>query len=198
LKGWKKNNPVGILRMEIIITEAKTTADLEQILILQEKNHRSILSLNENMENGFLTVKHDLADLENMNAIAPQIIAKVADKVVAFALVMLPSFKERVPLLVPMFTLFNNIMFKGKAIAEYEYYVMGQICVEEEYRSKGIFDKLYAKHKEIYSNKYEICVTEISSSNFRSMKAHSRVGFKKIHTFDDESDEWDIVVWDWK
>lgn len=29
------------------------------------------------------------------------------------------------------------------------------------------------------------------------MKAHESIGFKTIHTFEDETDQWNIIVWDW-
>ncbi len=75
---------------------------------------------------------------------------------------------------------------------------MGQICISEAFRGQGIFEKLYLKHKEIYSGKFDICLTEVSVRNKRSMKAHERVGFQTIHTFKDKTDDWNILLWDWK
>ena len=186
------------IKMKIEITEATTTEELKEILSLQEKNHRDTLSHGKGLEDGFLSLKHELLLLEKMNAVVPQIIAKAENKVVAFALVMPVSFKADVPVLIPLFEMLNNISYKDKKIVDYNYYVMGQICVDEAYRAMGIFDGLYAKHKEIYSTKFDICVTEIASHNGRSMKAHQRVGFEIIHTFRDQTNEWNIVVWNWK
>ena len=184
--------------MNIKITEAKTRDELKEILILQEKNHRDTLSNGNGWEDGFLSLKHELALMEKMNVVAPQIIAKAENKVVAFALVMPESFKTEVPVLKPLFEILKDTSYKGKKIISHNYYVMGQICVAKEYRAMGIFDSLYAKHKEIYSKQFALCVTEIATRNKRSMKAHQRVGFEIIHTFRDSLDEWNIVVWDWK
>jgi len=74
---------------------------------------------------------------------------------------------------------------------------MGQICIDKTYRGKGIFNILYQKHKELYSHKYDLLVTEISVNNPRSLRAHEKVGFKIIHTYHDALDEWAVVVWDW-
>ncbi|HEY3429986.1 MAG TPA: GNAT family N-acetyltransferase, partial [Cyclobacteriaceae bacterium] len=112
-------------------------------------------------------------------------------------LVMLKSFQDLIPVLVPMFNMFKEIPYNGKFISDYSYYVMGQICVAEDYRGLNIVDKLYAKHKEMYFSKFDCCITEVSTSNARSMKAHKRVGFKTIHTFSDATDEWNILLWDW-
>ena len=182
----------------IEIKEANLLEELVQILELQEKNHRDVLGIDKGLANGFLSVRHDLKLLKEMNDTSPQIIAKSDEKVVAFALVMLESFKNSVPALIPMFETLKEVLYKGKSITAYNYYVMGQICVDESYRAIGIFDLLYAKHKEVYSTQYDICVTEISSKNLRSMRAHKRVGFEVVYTFIDETDEWNIVVWDWK
>ncbi len=57
---------------------------------------------------------------------------------------------------------------------------------------------LFKKHKELYSGKYELLVTEISTKNYRSLKAHEKVGFTTIHTYTDALDSWNVVVWDWR
>jgi ribosomal protein S18 acetylase RimI-like enzyme len=75
---------------------------------------------------------------------------------------------------------------------------MGQICIEKEYRGKGIVPMLYNKHKEIYSSQYDFILTEISTRNIRSLKAHEKIGFKTIHYHRDQLDEWAVVIWDWK
>ena len=184
--------------MQIEIKEAILKEELVEILALQEKNHREVLVVEKGLENGFLSVRHNLNLLEQMNNKAPQVIGKVNNKVIAFALVMLESFKDSVPALIPMFETLGEVSYKGKKITLYNYYVMGQICVDESYRSMGVFDRLYEKHKEVYSKRFDICVTEISSKNLRSMAAHKRVGFEVVYTFKDQTDEWNIVVWDWK
>lgn len=75
---------------------------------------------------------------------------------------------------------------------------MGQVCIDKDYRGKGLFSMLFQKHKELYSKKYELMVTEIATTNKRSQKAHEKVGFKTIHTHKDALEEWNVVAWDWK
>ena len=75
---------------------------------------------------------------------------------------------------------------------------MGQICVAENYRGKGVFDSLYQKHKELNGSRYDLCVTSVSTRNNRSMRAHERIGFEIVHTFRDQTDEWNILVWNLK
>lgn len=184
------------MKKSIVIKFAESDDDLNQILELQSTNHRDRISLEEKMTNGFVTVKHDLDLLRKMNSSAKQIIAKHNDKVVGYALVMLKEFSEMIPVLVPMFELFNNLKYKNKALNNYSYYVMGQICISEDYRGQGIFTDLYLKHKEAYSDQFELCITEVSLNNVRSMRAHEKVGFETIYSFEDETDNWNILLWD--
>ncbi|KGL64072.1 N-acetyltransferase [Polaribacter sp. Hel1_85] len=181
----------------MIIKLAENTNELSQILALQKENHASILSENIKKEKGFVTVLHSFKMLSEMNSKTPQIIAMDNEKLVAFALVMLKEFKNLIPVLVPMFNSFEKIKFNGKKLIDLNYYVMGQICVKDNYKRNGIFKKLYLKHKETYSNIYDYCITEVSSSNKPSMLAHQKNGFTTIHTFKDKTDEWNILLWDW-
>ena len=180
-----------------IIKPVESTQELEQILALQNKNLVEHVALPDRQTNGFVTVKHGLQLLEQMNASAQQIIAKENNKVIAYALAMPREFSEHIPLLQPMFNMFETLSFRHKPLKKISYYVMGQICISQHARGKGVFEQLYLKHKEIYSHKFELCLTEVSSSNPRSMKAHEKTGFQTIHNFDDQTDNWNILAWDW-
>ncbi|WP_254413358.1 GNAT family N-acetyltransferase [Dyadobacter diqingensis] len=180
---------------QIEFSYAKTDRDIEQILALQQLNLKTNISQDTKEQQGFLTVCHTKEQLELMRDTTPQIIATVDGNVVGFALAMLPAMGELIPDLQPMFEICDNIPWNGKLIGQYKYYVMGQICVGEPFRGQGVFDKLYQTHKTLYSPQYDLCVTEISTSNKRSQRAHERVGFETIHVHLDHVDEWNVVAW---
>jgi len=181
----------------IRIKFAESEDELQQILKLQNSNLAHNISVDTKISDGFVTVKHDLELLTKMNNRARQIIAKDNDVVIGYALVMLKEFSEMIPVLSPMFEIFNSLSFKNRHLDNYSYYVMGQICISEKYRGQGIFEKLYLKHKKAYSDTFEICLTEISATNTRSMRAHEKIGFQTIHSFQDKTDHWNILLWDW-
>jgi ribosomal protein S18 acetylase RimI-like enzyme len=133
-----------------------------------------------------------------MNKSVPQIIAKDGDVLVGYALVMPESFRFDIPILTAMFDMLDELEYKGKLIKNTSYYAMGQICVAEAYRGKGIFDKLYTKHKTELSDRFELCVIEISKRNLRSLAAHKRVGFEIIQEYFDANylELWEVVAWD--
>jgi ribosomal protein S18 acetylase RimI-like enzyme len=180
------------------VTIASGTQDLQQILKLQKKNLIRNLSKEEIQSQGFVTVDHSLEVLEKMNQLAPSVIIKDQEQVVAYALTMLCESKDLVPELESMFERLASLQWKNKQLNAYSYYVMGQICIDKDYRGQGLFDQLYQKHREVYQSRFHFIVTEVATRNLRSLKAHLRVGFETINTYTDELDEWAVVVWDWK
>jgi len=181
----------------IRITKASHSEELEQILLLQQKNLARNISRSEAIEQGYVTVIHTPDQLQKMLQLAPAILAKDAEKVVGYALTMPVSCSKLIPVLEPMFASLENLGYKNRPLKSFSYYVMGQVCIDKAYRGLGIFDRLYAGHKEIYGSQYDCIVTEVATRNTRSLKAHQRVGFKSIHQYSDETDEWEVMVWDW-
>ncbi len=171
-------------------------SDLDGILRLQQANLRGKVDAATASSQGFVTVEHRRDTLERMHALAPSVVAKVGDEVVGYALVMPLAARADVPVLVPMFELFDGLSFAGQALGSYRYYVMGQVCVAEAVRGQGVFDALYDGHRRYCAPRYELCVTEISLSNGRSIRAHARVGFVEIHRFRDTTDDWSVVALD--
>ncbi|MCZ4224985.1 GNAT family N-acetyltransferase [Pedobacter rhodius] len=183
----------------IVITTSSTRKDLEGILALQRRNLSAGLSAEEKENQGFVTVAHGLADLEKMQSYEPNIIAKDGEKVIAYVLAMTEKSKSDIPVLISMFDGFNHIKYKGKAIAEYKYLVVGQVCVDKNYRGQGLFDKCYLEYREYFELDYDFAITEVAIINQRSMNAHKRVGFEEIYTAKDLTGlEWSVVIWDWK
>lgn len=178
--------------------QVSTENELQQILLLQQQNLRGATSAAEEKEQGFVTVRHSLKILQQMHALEPSIIVKDNDHLAAYALVMPRECRTIVPELVPMFEGLDKIEYKGKSLNQYNFYVMGQVCVAAAYRGKGIFDMLYRQHHQALQHKYDFVITEIATRNTRSMRAHERVGFITLHVHSDELDEWAVVIWDWQ
>jgi hypothetical protein len=181
------NNP------EIVVTPANGQSDLDGILALQRQNLRDNLPAEEALRNGFVTVEHTRAILEQMHALAPSIVARRTTEVVGYALSMPLACRSFLPVLEPMFALFKELSYEGRPLLSHALYVMGQICIAESCRGRGLFDALYAAHRAHFAARYELLVTEISARNGRSLRAHERVGFRTLTRFRDATDEWVIV-----
>ncbi len=168
--------------------------ELEQILQLQAANLRGHVPTEQAAREGFVTVAHTLDVLERMHAFAPSVIAKDGERLAGYALVMPVEARTFVPILEPMFQLLEKLSWRGRPLRDSLYYVMGQVCVAKEYRGQGVFDALYREHRASYGARFDCTVTEVATRNTRSMRAHTRVGFERIETYRDSTDEWAVIV----
>ena len=184
---------------DLHFTTATTEEDLAGILTLQRQNLSTAISATEAEEQGFLTVVHDLDILKKMNALEQHIIGKDNDQVIAYLLAMTPLSKYDLPVLIPMFEAFDRISYRGKLVAEYQYIVVGQVCVSKDYRGQGVLDLCYAFYRATYQDKYDFAITEIATRNTRSLQAHRRIGFVEIDRYRSPvGEEWSLVIWDWR
>jgi len=183
----------------IAYTISTTDKDLREIMALQKSNLPDNLSEEEMQKQGFVTVVHRYEDLKKMNGIEQSIIAKDNDRIIAYLLAMTEQSKTDIPVLVPMFELFRQIAWRGKPVSAWRYLVVGQVCVDKDYRGQGILDECYAAYKQHFKDKYDFAITEIATKNGRSVNAHKRVGFTEIHRYTaPDGEEWSVVLWDWK
>ena len=173
---------------------------LNKILQLQQANHKSNLSENEMTEQGFVTVMHTYEQLLAMHSIHPSIIVVDEDNntLAGYALVMPKACASLVPVLVPAFESFSKLSYRQQPLDHRKWYLMGQICIEKNYRGLGVFQILYQAHKNFLAPLFDCCITTISTSNLRSISAHKKVGFNTIHEFTDATDSWITVLWDWQ
>lgn len=176
---------------------SQSTADLKGILSLQQENLSTILSQEEKDKQGFVTIQHNLDQLQSMHSVAPHVLAKEKDQVVGYVLAMTLASRDLVPLMVPLFENFDQSEIGRKKVTDYNPMVVGQVCVGKSQRGTGLFDKLYTKYREQYASTHDFAITSVALSNYRSLAAHQRVGFKILHTFQDSLHPWAIVCWDW-
>jgi L-amino acid N-acyltransferase YncA len=166
---------------------ASAQHELEQILALQQKNL-------EPTADGFVTVRHTLEVLAAMHARLPSVVAlDEHGAVVGYALAMARESRALLPILAPMFERLDAL----PALAGRRWYVMGQVCVAEAWRGRGVLDALYADHRAAYADRFDALVTEIATRNRRSLAAHARVGFVELDRYRDATDEWSVVAWSW-
>jgi GNAT superfamily N-acetyltransferase len=185
--------------MPVTITTTQTDADLRGLLALQQRNQVRNVPPDVQREQGFVTLVYTFEQMRLMHEALPSVIAKDGDEVVGYAITTVPEMRPHVPGLEALFALFDTLDYNGKPLNTYPYYVVGQVCVADGYRGQGIFDAMYAQHRALYSDRYQLFITDISARNTRSLRAHERVGFRSIHSFHEPTanETWHVVVWDW-
>ncbi|MFZ6025254.1 MAG: GNAT family N-acetyltransferase [Bacteroidota bacterium] len=175
-----------------------TKEQIHQIAELSSINLRSVVDEHTKVDQGFLTWEYTTRLLEAMHDFAPSVIASYNNQVVGYALTATHAMSEVHKEMKVMLNNLSTLTYLGRPMNDYRFYMMGQICIAKEHRGKGLFEKLYQHHRTVYGNQFDFLLTEVSTSNHRSMRAHEKVGFKTIHTYHDHMDEWNVVVWDWK
>ncbi|MCU7370338.1 hypothetical protein PEC18_05490 [Paucibacter sp. O1-1] len=186
--------------MTVEYTLVRAPHDVEQILALQAENHRDTVDPETAQREGFTSVRYEPSVLHAMNRAYPSAIAASGDVLAGYCLMMAQQFRHAVPILEPMFSLFDRLEWRGEPLAgNPRWFVMGQVCVARAFRGQGVFDGVYHKLRDAYAPQFDFVLTEISQRNTCSMRAHQRVGFETLQYRDPAADEmWEVVVWDWR
>jgi hypothetical protein len=183
---------------DVTVAPSNGDGDLDGILALQRANLAVNLSEEAVRRDGFVTVVHTRDILLRMHAQAPSIVARSQDGVVGYALTMPVECRPFLPILEPMFALCESLEYRGEPLSRMRFYVMGQICVESRVRGHGVFQALYAEHERAFSDRFDLCVTEVACRNGRSMRAHERAGFQILTRYRDATDEWALIGLDFR
>ncbi len=178
-----------LIEMSVEFGRASTDKDLREILELQVKNLPDQLTDEIREREGFLTVSHTLELLGRMNEVCPHIVARANGRVVGYALCMHPDFSGEIPILRSMFEQLRLTLSPAKT-----FIVMGQVCVDKEYRKQGIFRGLYFTMKEVLSDDFNVIVTEVDGRNRRSLDAHLAIGFRVLKKYQSDGRDWYLIV----
>ncbi|QHT68068.1 GNAT family N-acetyltransferase [Rhodocytophaga rosea] len=176
----------------------QTATELLHIAALQHENQRRNLSQSERQQYGFISADYNFDVLIQMHMAEPSLISKSNDQLIAYCLAFPPHLLKKIPALQYMSRILNQVDYQGMPLSMFHYLFVGQVCIAKEFRGQGIFDDLYSIYKTAYSSRYDMAVTAIPKENLRSMRAHQRVGFQEICTFDHSFDPWSLVLCDWR
>lgn len=132
-------------------TSVSADAEIEGILALQRANLPVNLTPEQLGTQGFVTVQHEFSVLKKMNAAEPSSIAKDGETVVGYCLAMTKAFRQDIPVLVPIFELFDALSADGKPLAETSYIVVGQVCIAVGYRGQGLLRGMYDDYRRRFS-----------------------------------------------
>jgi ribosomal protein S18 acetylase RimI-like enzyme len=173
------------------------TTDEELVQVAQLSEANSALNVQEDLKKteGYVTWSYPLNVLRVINRVAPSVIVKDGEKVVGYAIVLT---KETAPHFAPLreaLEWFGTVQYEQKSILDHRVYFLGQTCIHQDYRGKGILNLLYDFHRQEYSPFYDIAVSEISVNNPRSKRAHEKIGFTTLQSRFIGAEEWDTVLW---
>jgi hypothetical protein len=181
-----------------LITKLVTTAgELQQIADLSFSNLSTNISKETKATEGFVSWSYPIATLNALHSIVPSVIVKDGDMLAGYALSLTRECVKAYPTMIPTLAHLSTMQYKGRSLDDSRLYLMGQICVRKDFRGQGIVGMLYQYHRQQFSDQYDMLLTEISTANPRSLKAHEKVGFKIIDCYREGQDDWNVVLWDW-
>jgi len=184
------------IAMSIVLDIVTTERHFLEILHLQKQNLHTEMTDAEQAKQGFVFVEHTIPLLQKMAEYLPQVIAlNEAGQVVGYNLAMHGALRDEIPSLIPMFDIFAETYYQGRPLKQYPFFVGGQVCVDNACRGQGLLRKLYEKTGQSVPPQYQLCVTEVAARNTISLKAHLKMGFEIINTYEDANEQWQVIVW---
>lgn len=178
-----------------LFIDLATKKDLPAIIELQRLNLGRNLAEDEKKSQGFVSVETPLELLTNINSQEGVIVARLDEEIIGYIVRMTKEDASTIPLLKPFIARFPNITFKGKALTDYNYCILGQVCIKKEHRGNGLLEKLYKEFQNRSVRKYELAISEIGANNPRSLYVHlNKVGFEVIEQYSAEGQDWFVVI----
>lgn len=176
-----------------------TEQDLLFILDLQQKNLGRNMDEKKKNSQGFVSLETSLKLLKEILAQDNVIIARDEKKVIGYLIILTLEQGKKIHLLNPFIEQFKTVQFEDKPLNEYNHCILGQICIDENYRGKKILEALYQELKKRSANKYDIGISEIGANNPRSLRAHlNKIGLKIVGQYADDGMNWYIVILDFR
>ena len=176
-----------------MIIKQATIQDIPGVLALLKANHvDNVTDKSQGIDTTNMTEQQMTALRQQENGVTN---AKDGDRVVAFALAASWGFWSEWPFFAYLIQELPNFSFEGKQLTTENSYQYGPVCVSQEYRSSGIFEKVFFASLASMCDRYPIMVTFINQINPRSYAAHTRsVGMTEVGRFDYNNNHYYLMA----
>ncbi|MDD2487682.1 MAG: GNAT family N-acetyltransferase [Candidatus Gracilibacteria bacterium] len=173
--------------------------DLQGIIDLQRKNLAFIVSDETKENDGFVSIETNIDLLSDISNDIGIIVAKYKKKVIGYLFAVTVGISKKMPILDKFVEDIGQYEYMGKNVDKYRYCILGQICIDNEHRGMGIFEKLYASFIDNLKGDYDIGIGGICSNNPRSLHVHmKKLGLEVVSEYSEGGKQWYIVVLDFK
>lgn len=183
----------------MIKTRIGHTDDIPGILSLQEKYlYRNLNALER--QKGFVTTPFTSSQIEDILQQNGVFIAENENEgIVAYAFAGSWTYFEQWEIFNFMVSRFPKLSFHGTPIITENSFQYGPVCIDENYRGKGVLNQLFEEMRIEFFKKYPISITFINKVNIISEKAHTKkLGWEKIDEFEFNNNTYIGLVFDMK
>jgi hypothetical protein len=161
-----------------------TQTDIPGILDLQAANLFSNLNIEEH-EKGFVTTPFTIELIEEIILQKGLFIALDNKKIVSYVFAGSWEYFLYWDIFKYMITRFPDLEFQGKSITIENSFQYGPICIDVNYRGRGLINQIFEEMRLHLKEKYPISLTFINAENIPSTKAHTeKLGWKIIDRFE--------------
>jgi hypothetical protein len=158
--------------------------DYSAILKLQAANYIANLSDHEQTE-GFLSAEFTREQVTKMAEDLGIMIALESGVLAGYLCAFRNDFTHGSPVLAKMFESYDAVWFEGKPLVSYKTYVYGPVCIDRDYRRRGLLRGLVEAQKRDLAGRFELGVGFVSRSNPHSLDAHlCGLGMTDVGEFD--------------
>jgi hypothetical protein len=182
------------LSFDIVKYQRAIPENYPAIARLQSANYIGNLSAEERKE-GFLSAEFTADQLARMAADLGIMIAVERGIVVGYLCGFRNEFDHGSPVLAKMFESYDRVRLGGKPLSAYDSYVYGPVCIDRDYRRRGLLRGLYEAQKKHLAGQFEVGVAFVSRTNPHSLDAHiSGLGMVEAGDFEVMGNVYAILV----
>jgi hypothetical protein len=173
-----------------------TLNDIEGVLDLQKLYLVSNLS-EEEKKAGFVTTPFSVDQLTFVINNGGLFLAKDNAKTIAYIFAESWDFFSQYPIFEHMISLFPNLSFLDFEINTTNSFQYGPICIDKEYRGKGLINSLFEFMRIHIEKRYPLAVTFINKTNAPSLKAHTeKLKWTVIGDFEFNNNNYFILAYE--
>lgn len=147
--------------------------DIEGVTRLQAKYLLANIPENER-QNGFVTTPFTAEQLAEIIRLEGLFIAETEEEIIAYAFSASWDYFAQWPIFPYMVSRFPNLSFQSEIPTTQNSFQYGPICIHEDFRGSGLFQKLFETMRIAMNLHYPIGITFINKINKRSFEAHTR------------------------
>jgi len=180
--------------MSALTYRPATAADAPAIAALANQHTHQQLSA-EARQGGFLVGQFAAPALAAMLASVPGQVAYCGPELVGFAVnSRLPA--ERYPPLVQQISaLLPTLPYRGRPLADYQWFFYGPVLVQPAYRGQGVLRQLFEANWRTLAGRYEVGVAFIAAENAASLHVHTqKLGLEVVGSLDFEGARYVVLA----
>ena len=166
-------------------------SDIKGILELQRKNLISNLS-EEERKSGFVTTPFTVNQIEEIITQHGLFVAENSENdIIAYAFAGTWDYFQQWEIFNVMTSRFPKLSFNNSRITVKNSFQYGPVCIDKNYRGKGVLNLIFEEMRLELLKKYSISITFINKVNQVSTQAHTRkLGWKIIDEFEFNDNEY--------